>query len=99
MYKNIFFVLGTYLFKPCKSFEGSVFFFHPFKIVNVKIGTSDRRHLLGFCLFKVQLQRIATADIDMVKQDVLPYLRDESELDIWSNDYFLQLADMIVFQE
>ena len=64
MYKNIFFVLGTYLFKPCKSFEGSVFFFHPFKIVNVKIGTSDRRHLLGFCLFKVQLQGIATADID-----------------------------------
>ena len=44
-------------------------------------------------------ERLATADIDMVKQDVLPYLRDESELDIWSNDYFLQLADMIVFQE
>ncbi|MDD5870080.1 MAG: nucleotidyl transferase AbiEii/AbiGii toxin family protein, partial [Bacteroidales bacterium] len=44
-------------------------------------------------------ERFATADIEMVKQDVLPYLRDTSELDIWSNDYFLQLADMIVFQE
>lgn len=44
-------------------------------------------------------ERLATADMEMVRQDVLPYLRDTSELDIWSNDYFLQLADMIVFQE
>lgn len=43
-------------------------------------------------------ERLTSADIDQVKQDVLPFLRDESELDIWSNDYFLQLADMIRFQ-
>lgn len=43
-------------------------------------------------------ERLSSADIDQVKQDVLPFLRDESELDIWSNDYFLQLAEMIRFQ-
>ena len=42
--------------------------------------------------------RLATTDIAMVKQDVLRYLcTDPHTLDIWSNDYFLQLADMIVF--
>ena len=41
--------------------------------------------------------RLRTSNIDEVKQDVLPYLRNERELGIWSNDYFLQLADMIVF--
>lgn len=47
---------------------------------------------------KALRERLASADIEQVKQDVLPFLRDESELDIWSNDYFLQLADMIRFQ-
>lgn len=44
-------------------------------------------------------ERLAHTDIDLVKQDVLRFLRtDPRELDIWSNDYFLQLADMIVFK-
>ena len=43
-------------------------------------------------------ERLATGDIASVKQDVLRFLRaDPRELDIWSNDYFLQLADRIVF--
>ena len=43
-------------------------------------------------------ERISKADIDVVKADVMPYINDKRELDIWSNDYFLQLADMIVFK-
>ena len=43
-------------------------------------------------------ERISKADIDVVKADVIPYIIDSRELDIWSNDYFLQLADMIVFK-
>ena len=44
-------------------------------------------------------ERLATADMNMVKQDVLRFLRtDPHSLDIWSNDYFLQLADMIVYK-
>ena len=41
---------------------------------------------------------LASADIDMVKQDVEPFIIDKRELDIWSNDYFLQLAEMIKFK-
>jgi len=42
--------------------------------------------------------RISIADISAVKQDVLPYIVDKRELELWSNDYFLQLADMIRFE-
>jgi predicted nucleotidyltransferase component of viral defense system len=49
--------------------------------------------------FNVKLKnRLAFTNIEMVKRDVLPFIRDEKELDIWSNDYFLQLADMIKYQ-
>ena len=43
-------------------------------------------------------ERLATADINQVKADVLPFMRNPKELDIWSNDYFLQLAKMIRFE-
>jgi predicted nucleotidyltransferase component of viral defense system len=43
-------------------------------------------------------ERISKADINAVKADVIPYIIDKRELDIWSNDYFLQLVDMIVFK-
>ena len=42
-------------------------------------------------------QRLSTADINQVKADVLPFVRNPMELDIWSNDYFLQLASKIKF--
>ncbi len=40
-------------------------------------------------------KRLAASDINQVKADVLPFLNNPHELDIWSNDYFLRLADMI----
>ena len=43
-------------------------------------------------------ERLAAADINQVKADVLPFVRNPKELDIWSNDYFLQLAKMIRFE-
>lgn len=47
-------------------------------------------------LFKVKLkERLFSADIKQVKEDVLPFVRNPNELDIWSNDYFIQLADMV----
>lgn len=42
-------------------------------------------------------EKLASADIEQVKQDVRPFLRNAEDLDIWSNDYFLQLATMIRF--
>ncbi|MBP3845133.1 MAG: nucleotidyl transferase AbiEii/AbiGii toxin family protein [Prevotella sp.] len=43
-------------------------------------------------------ERLATADINQVKADVLPFIRNPKEMGIWSNDYFLQLAQMIRFE-
>lgn len=42
-------------------------------------------------------QRLTSTNINMVKADVLPFVRQPEELDIWSNEYFLQLANMINF--
>ena len=47
-------------------------------------------------LFKEKLkERLSTADIKQVKEDVLPFVHNPKELDIWSNDYFVLLADMV----
>lgn len=43
-------------------------------------------------------ERLVNTDIEMVKRDVLPFIKNPEELTIWSNDYFLQLADMVKFE-
>ena len=54
---------------------------------------------IGQAEFMVQLKnRLASANIHQVKSDVLPFVRNPKELDIWSNDYFVQLADMMKFE-
>ena len=42
-------------------------------------------------------KRIASVDINLVKRDVEPFIKNYESLDIWSNEYFLQLVDMIGF--
>ena len=42
-------------------------------------------------------ERLATTDIKLVKADAKRFVENPHELDIWSNDYFLQLADRIRF--
>ena len=41
------------------------------------------------------IERLSTAEIKQVKEDVLPFVRDPKELAIWSNDYFVQLVEMV----
>lgn len=49
-------------------------------------------------MFMQQLrEKLATSDIELVKQDVVGFIDNPRELDIWSNDYFQQLADLIVW--
>jgi len=48
--------------------------------------------------FKTLLkEKISKTDIKMVQNDVRPFIKNADELNIWSADYFLQLADMIRF--
>ena len=50
-------------------------------------------------VFMSQLKdRLTSANINQVKSDVLPFVRNPKELDIWSNDYFVQLSDMMKFE-
>ena len=50
--------------------------------------------------FKTTLrERLSGTDINRVKEDVLPFLNNPGELDIWTNDYFLLLADQMKIQE
>lgn len=49
--------------------------------------------------FTSQLKtKLASANIAQVKRDVMPFVKNPNELDIWSNDYFVQLADRIKFE-
>ena len=41
------------------------------------------------------MEKISRADISQIKRDVEPFVENAEELDIWSNDYFLQLSRMM----
>jgi hypothetical protein len=43
-------------------------------------------------------ERLASTDIKQVKQDVEPFIKNPKALEIWTNNYFLQLADLIKFE-
>jgi predicted nucleotidyltransferase component of viral defense system len=47
-------------------------------------------------IFKSMLkEQIEKTNIEMVKSDVRPFLKNPQEMEIWSSDYFLQLANKI----
>lgn len=49
--------------------------------------------------FKDLLQsKIENVNIEQVKSDVYPFIKEKSEIDIWSNDYFMQLAKLLKIQ-
>ncbi|MDR2232238.1 MAG: nucleotidyl transferase AbiEii/AbiGii toxin family protein [Tannerella sp.] len=51
-------------------------------------------------VFKRMLkERIESANIEMVKNDVRPFLKNPQEMEIWNREYFLQLADRIQFDD
>lgn len=41
--------------------------------------------------------RLASADMNQVKNDVLSFVRNPRELELWSNDFFLQVTGMMKF--
>ena len=44
---------------------------------------------------KMLKERIEKTNIEVVKNDVRPFLKNPQEMEIWSTEYFLQLVDMI----
>ena len=48
--------------------------------------------------FQIRLrERLLATDMKFVKQDVEPFMKNRNETAIWSNDYFLQLAERIKY--
>ena len=43
-------------------------------------------------------KKIDNTRIELVTEDVRPFIKDPKDLDIWSNEYFLQLVDLIQFE-
>ena len=43
--------------------------------------------------------KIESIDFDGAKLDVEPYLKDKSELDIWSRDFFHQMVRKMIFKD
>ena len=44
-------------------------------------------------------EKLSMTDMESVKQDVRGFIFNQRDIEIWSNDYFLKLADMMVFKE
>jgi len=40
-------------------------------------------------------ERIEKTNIEAVKNEVRPFLKNPKEMEIWTTDYFLQLVDRI----
>jgi hypothetical protein len=41
--------------------------------------------------------KISATNMEMVKADVSPFIKNQGEMDIWSKEYFIHLADLIQF--
>ena len=41
------------------------------------------------------VKKILETDMDLIKNDVRPFIKNQSDMDIWTTEYFLQLADLI----
>jgi len=42
-------------------------------------------------------EKIIKTNMDMIRSDVKPFLKDPEGINIWSANYFLQLVDLIIF--
>jgi predicted nucleotidyltransferase component of viral defense system len=56
------------------------------------------KHISKEEFMRLLRERLASTDINMVKKDVIDFVANENSLNIWSNDYFLQLASMMKFE-
>lgn len=70
-----------------------------FKHLQARIKEFNGEEIDKEIFFQKLCNKLASTDINLVKTDVKDFIADPHVLDIWSNDYFLQLADRIKFVE
>jgi len=61
-------------------------------------GYSEDKEFTVAVFKKLLRERITNTKINMVINDVKPFIKNTIVFDIWSTDYFLQLVDMILFE-
>lgn len=65
----------------------------------LQFGSLHQEELTKAAFIQLLREKISNTNIEKVKQDVRPFLKNPVELDIWSTDYFLHLAEMIQFSK
>jgi predicted nucleotidyltransferase component of viral defense system len=68
-----------------------------FHHLQVRIREFNGKEMVKEQFAKLLKVKLASADMAQVKNDVRPFLKNAHDIDIWSNDYFLRLADMIQY--
>jgi len=64
---------------------------------SININTSDQE-LTPENFRKLLKEKISKTNIELVKADVRPFIKNPGELDIWTTEYFIQLVNMIRFK-
>jgi predicted nucleotidyltransferase component of viral defense system len=68
-----------------------------FRHLQARIREFDGRNMDKDDFLKLLKEKLTTTDINSVKQDVAAFVFNPAELEIWSNDYFVKLAEKIVW--
>lgn len=68
-----------------------------FRHLQARIREFDGKNMDKNDFLKLLKEKLSTTDINSVKQDVAAFVFNPAELDIWSNDYFVKLAEKIVW--
>lgn len=70
---------------------------HHFEVRARQSGDWQGREFSRMVLLELLQARVQSLDVAAARADVLPFIRDVSVLDIWSRDYFMALAEKVVF--
>ncbi len=46
---------------------------------------------------QLMVERIKSVDLNLVKKDVRPFIKNEKDLNFWTTDYFIQLTNLIKY--
>lgn len=69
-----------------------------FKNRALQSGNIDSKNLSENEFVEIVKSKIINTDLKQVKDDVLPFIKNRKEIEIWSQEYFLQLLEMLKFK-
>lgn len=64
-----------------------------------QLGSLPEEELTRDNFIQLLRDKISKTNMEMVKADVSPFIKNPGEMDIWSTEYFMHMADMIRFEK